>query len=728
MGEIKSRGIKEDSKGGGAMAKRKFILAGWILCLSVVLRASETLRVLTVNMWSGLDYQGVVRFGAYETPATRAARFQSLLSQVGELAPDLVFLQEVNPCGRTASRLARRLGYTEIHQYCIAGIKLGPLGIPVNCREGNAILARPGLHLAKETEWKLSGSFGLFGGAANLQLDQAIFALVGTIRVDGRRIYLVNTHLVAAPAQDSELEKSWRILLDKGEITREEHRRGLDRWRSGLRRQEMELARLAKKIRTLPADAPLIVAGDFNAQPESGSIVRFCGETGLVDTFTPKENEPCSTWDPEGNANVRFSTSGLNAAMKPQKGYDRLSSLYDTVSRRIDYIFLNERLHREGESAGRIVLTERRHGVQASDHYGALADIRLPAAWLGAAKPEKTPIPQAKPRLDPFPILMYDTDIGVGYGAKLFLLNQMKRNESFDFTAFNSSKGERWYRFVFSLPDFELRQGKTYPLAIDLTIDYDKYIKNNFFGIGHGAKFSDREHYTREPLEVSLALSRGLSPHAIVQSGLRFKTIRNFNFAASSRLAALPGELNTGRASYASLYLNVRYDSRDSAINPSRGTVIQGEAEAAPGWAPGNVAFSRFAFGHQFYAELFYPRTIFAWRFSFQSLSGDDLPVQVLLPLGGNNTLRGSPQDRYLDKTAALVNAEIRFPVFRRLGGVAGLDLGKVWPSPAAIDLRQWVVNPTFGLRFNMSTFVVRLDVGLGRETTGLYFNFGHIF
>jgi endonuclease/exonuclease/phosphatase family metal-dependent hydrolase len=710
------------------MKKQGFILAGWILFSALVFGAGETLRVLTVNMWSGLDYQGTARFGTYEAPADRAARFQSLLSQVRDLAPDLVFLQEVNPCGRMASRLARRLGYTEIHQYCIAGIKLGPLGVPVNCREGNAILARPRLRLAKEADWKLSGTFGLFGGALNLQVDQAIFALLGSISVNGRRIYLVNTHLVAAPPPDAELERSWKNLLETGAIAAEEHRHGLKQWRSSFQRQETELARLAKKIKTLPVDAPLIVAGDFNAPPASENIVRFRAETGLLDTFVPVENDLLYSWDPVGNANIRFSTSGLNAAQKPERGYGRLCSLYDTVPRRIDYIFLNRQFPGGNAVSGRIVLAEQSHGAQASDHYAALADIRLPAAGVGPENPAKRSIPLAKPRLDPFPILMYDTDIGVGYGAKLFLLNQIGRNESFDLTLFNSSKGERWYRFVISLPDFELRQGRTYPLALDLTIDYDKYIRNNFFGIGSAAKFGDREYYTREPLEISLSLSRGFSPRVVAQSGLRFKTIRNFNFAAASRLAVLPGELNTGRASYVSLFLNLRYDSRDSFINPSRGTVIQGEAEVAPGWAPGNIAFSRLAFWHQFYAELFYPKTIFAWRFWFQSLAGNDLPVQVLLPLGGNITLRGSPQDRYLDKTAALVNAEIRFPVLGRLGGVAGLDLGKVWHAPADIDLRGWAVNPTLGLRFYMKTYVVRLDVGFGREATGLYFNFGHIF
>ncbi len=72
----------------------------------------------------------------------------------------------------------------------------------------------------------------------------------------------------------------------------------------------------------------------------------------------------------------------------------------------------------------------------------------------------------------------------VGYGIKSFFLNYLQTDESFDIVLFNSTKGECWYRAVFSLPDFERRQGTVYPLALDLTIDYDKWIGYNFFGEG----------------------------------------------------------------------------------------------------------------------------------------------------------------------------------------------------------------------------------------------------
>ena len=71
---------------------------------------------------------------------------------------------------------------------------------------------------------------------------------------------------------------------------------------------------------------------------------------------------------------------------------------------------------------------------------------------------------------------------------------------------------------------------------------------------------------------------------------------------------------------------------------------------------------------------------------------------------------------------------ELRFPVYWRIGGVLGVDAGKVWPSLSAMDLMRWAYNPLAGLRFYMDNFVVRADVGFGSEGTGFYFNFGQLF
>jgi endonuclease/exonuclease/phosphatase family metal-dependent hydrolase len=683
--------------------------------------ATPALRLLTINVWSGLDYKGSLRFGSYESRQKRQARYRSLLVQIRELNPDVIFLQEVNPAAGFSARLARDLGFSHCHQVCIGGIKLGPLGIPSNCKEGNAILARRSLRLQKVEDWKLSGSFGLFGDALTVHFNQAIFAQLAKIFIDDRPLHLVNVHLVAVPpGADPDLAAAWQALCREKGMPEQEGLQALQEWQRNAARQKGELQKLVRQLQELTPTIPLLVGGDFNIPATSPLIGEFQDAAGLRDMFPAGKTPNTFSWDAAANRNAQFSNSMSDRLGKPLQGYDLLTALYDSTPRRIDYLFHSRHFQVADVRNTGIALDRELDGVQPSDHFGVWADLEtdnalrnVPAA--GAAVPKL-----GKGRLDPFPIVSYDSDIGFGYGAKLFLLNQLRAGESFDLTLFHSSKGERWYRFVFSLPDFELRQGKIYPLALDLVVDYDKYIKNNFFGMGHDSEFLAREIYTREPLDINFTLSRGFSRRLVGQLGLRYKTVRNFNFSPDSRLRALPPALNAGRADTASIFTNWRFDSRDSFINPSSGLVLQGELEWAPRSGLGNVEFVRSAFWVQAYTRLFYPKTVLAVRLGGQELSGKNLPAQVLLPLGGNTSLRGSPQDRFLGKSAVLANAELRFPLVWRLGGVLGLDAGKVWSSLADFDLRNWAVNPTVGLRFIMNTFVVRFDVGFGKEYTGV--------
>lgn len=326
-----------------------------------------------------------------------------------------------------------------------------------------------------------------------------------------------------------------------------------------------------------------------------------------------------------------------------------------------------------------------------------------------------------------FPIVSYDTDAGFGYGAKAFLLNSLGSNESFDVTLFNSTQGERWYRCVVSLPDFERRQGKEYPIALDIVLDYDKWIASSFFGVGGHSQFANREYYTKEPFDLSATISRGFTSSIVGQLGVRYKFVRNYQFEAGSRLQTLPPALNSSRVAYISFFTTTRYDTRNSFINATDGEVLQIEAEIAPSLGSNNAAFLRLAGWVQWYRTLL-DGLVVAIRGGMAGLVGDDLPVQVLLPVGGGNTVRGSPQDRLLDKVGAVVNIEFRFPIFWRLGGIVGADGGQVWHKPGEIGISRWQTNVLAGLRFSMDTFIVRLDVGLGRETTGFYLNFGQLF
>ena len=105
--------------------------------------------------------------------------------------------------------------------------------------------------------------------------------------------------------------------------------------------------------------------------------------------------------------------------------------------------------------------------------------LGLPALFAQAPPP-----PGSYRSFSPFPILMYDNDIGFGYGGRVKFVDYLKKRESLDLILFNSTKGERWYVFTFSVADPEIRQGKRYGLAFDLKAEYDKFLDYSYYGLG----------------------------------------------------------------------------------------------------------------------------------------------------------------------------------------------------------------------------------------------------
>ncbi len=320
-----------------------------------------------------------------------------------------------------------------------------------------------------------------------------------------------------------------------------------------------------------------------------------------------------------------------------------------------------------------------------------------------------------------FPILNYDSDVGFGYGGKGFIYNIFNSKESLDLILYNSTKGERWYRFVFSVPDIQRRQGKKYGFALDLVADYDKWINYKYYYSYKdpltGSMKDESENYTRAVLEFSVTFSKGIAKEFVSEVGIKLKTINSFNFHPSTDL----NNTDPTNVKVLSLNLNLRYDTRTNFINPKSGLVLEINNELARDLlTPPSQNFYRFAFSGQSYITLIKPDLVFANRLICQTIS--NVSYLLLLPIGGNNTVRGLPQDRYLSTSTLLINSELRFPIWWRFGGIVGIDAGNSKTTP------NWIINPVAGLRFFMDNFIVRFDVGFGKENTGVYFNFGNIF
>ena len=731
--------------------RKKLLVAVLFVLLGIGLAAQEittqsygTLKLATINVWSGSDYQGMLAFGEWETEAVREQRYQNLLAELRQLSPDLIFLQEVNPVRRYSRRIAKDLSLDEIHQVCIGGLKVFGLGIPKGFQEGNAILARPELKLSKTDDWKLSGGPGVYSENFTFHLDETISALLGQIVYRDKPINLVCVHLSAYPELSPALRDDLDSLALADSLTAEEYWGLVDKWNAGLQRREQEAKLLLKKISGLEAEVPLIIGGDFNATPGSDAMRRLTALGEFTDTALAGDSYV--TWDAENNANTLPGTLRQDARGNPNTHWENFNAINAAVSRRLDYLLLGDEFSCQDILSNRSILTEPSSGLYASDHYGVFSEVNLERA-LEAAPSLFGAIPEHDHgEISLLPIVMYDTDTGFGYGLKSYVWNLLHANESFDLILFQSTGGERWYKLEFSLPDRELRQRKKYPLAVDLKIDYDKWISNNFFGVGSGSNFADREKFTKEPFEVLLNLTHPFTRYLNGQIGFRFKHVSAYNYPIGGIMDQYlnpPGPSRDTESAYLSNILSLRYDTRDSFNNPSRGYALQYDFET--NWPQHKLMesvsakslqfswgdefyFLRNSLSAQYYTVLWYPKTVLALRLQGQQQSGDNIPFQAMLPMGGGTTLRGTPAERYLVNTTLVGNAEIRFPIYKALGGVIGYDAGIAADSLADVSLDKLASNPVFGLRLYLYGIIARLDIGLGQDAMGLYFNFGHAF
>jgi outer membrane protein assembly factor BamA len=338
--------------------------------------------------------------------------------------------------------------------------------------------------------------------------------------------------------------------------------------------------------------------------------------------------------------------------------------------------------------------------------------------------------PEPKKSFSGFPILMYDSDIGVGYGGKGKFVNYFGHKESLDLILFNSSKGERWYVFTFSIPDTEIRQGTRYRLSFDLRAEYDKFVKYSFYGIGPDSVKTDETVASYLKEELALTLGHGFSPVLVLEGAYVLRRYKTFNVTPDEPFSALLAAEGTKFSPYLSLTL--RYDTSNSQIHPTTGVRCLFQNDFA-GRAVGNKVgkYYRLTLDLRSYSRLFLPKAVLALRALVQQVTGSNIPLWDLSTVGGGSTpsaMRGYALNRFMDRGKFLTCAEFRFPIWKRIGGNIFGEGGLVWPSWKAIALKKAVFDAGWGLRYYLTNFAVRFDMGFSREGLGIYFNFGHLF
>jgi outer membrane protein assembly complex protein YaeT len=219
--------------------------------------------------------------------------------------------------------------------------------------------------------------------------------------------------------------------------------------------------------------------------------------------------------------------------------------------------------------------------------------------------------------------------------------------------------------------------------------------------------------------------------------GLSFSRneFRNVNLAALTAAEQEIAQDNTLFVQFA----EVQYNTSDSLLNPTHGTVLRGRIDNSTTALISDVSFVKLVLEARHYLPLS-QRLLLATRLKLGGIepygASTEVPFNVRFFAGGPGSVRGfelnrlGPVNSEGDPIGGMSliegSAELRFPLFGDFGAVLFVDFGNVFSSSFTYrlgDLR-YAVGP--GLRYNTPVGPLRLDVGIIVDRRPGE-NFGHI-
>jgi outer membrane protein assembly factor BamA len=258
-------------------------------------------------------------------------------------------------------------------------------------------------------------------------------------------------------------------------------------------------------------------------------------------------------------------------------------------------------------------------------------------------------------------------------------------------------------------------------------LEYQRF-PDSFWGVGPYTVDSAEERYERERIRWRNGLLRrvyGRLYAGIYSEVMYFEgtyTDPNGTFARTD----VPGEEGGFTSGIGPM---LTFDSRDNAVSSRSGTLL---SLTWLGFGPFVGSEMNF-FKLQTEARHFFPigeASALALRYYGEFQAGD-VPFYHLAMLGGDELLRGYFMGRYRDKNMVVLETEYRFPLFWRFGATVFAGAGEVadrFAELASVPIR-WAVGG--GLRLTINTkerLNLRLDVGVGPHTHGVYFTAAEAF
>ncbi|NKF22658.1 BamA/TamA family outer membrane protein [Solimonas marina] len=247
-----------------------------------------------------------------------------------------------------------------------------------------------------------------------------------------------------------------------------------------------------------------------------------------------------------------------------------------------------------------------------------------------------------------------------------------------------------------------------------------------YWGIGYAAgRDDDDQDYTSKSADLWPQLYQRIAPSLWAGVGWRVSQMQAtaLHDDSNNRIhdtADGPSVFSSGAS------LHLLHDTRDFVQNPARGHVLSVDAAAYRPGLGSDDHFDTLTARYGQYVSIS-DKTIIAYELYGDFRSGD-VPWNELSSLGSDERMRGYYEGRYRDRDTLSTQIEWRQQLAWRHGMVLWAGAGTLASRPS--DLGTHIL-PTFGAgyRFMFKPRVnVRLDLGVGRDSVGFYFQVGEAY
>lgn len=182
----------------------------------------------------------------------------------------------------------------------------------------------------------------------------------------------------------------------------------------------------------------------------------------------------------------------------------------------------------------------------------------------------------------------------------------------------------------------------------------------------------------------------------------------------------------------AGMKFTLNYDSRDITVNAWKGWFVNFNANFYGDYLGSDNDYNIYEVDIRTYHQIARPGNTLALKL-YGRVGTGDIPYEELTRIGGTSALRGYIDGQYRDRSGVYLISEWRHMFLKTDGELSKHGIA-VWLGSGSIandldSISEWIPNLGVGYRFEVQPRMnLRIDFGIGRESSGLYFNFTEAF